>query len=468
MAGGWGYGNFRAYQGVGDLSAREKAAVVLAAGLGTRMESARPKVLHEIAGRGMIFHVLAGLRELAFDRTVVVVGKDMDELARAVAPIPTAIQDPPLGTGHAVMAAKKALAGFSGDVLVLFGDTPLLTRATIERMIEARNGTGNPAVAVLGFRPDDPGAYGRLVVEGGKLLRIVEAKDASAKEKKIGLCNAGLMAIDGARLFELLDAIDNKNAKSEYYLTDIVALARKKRWGAVAVEADDPSEVMGVNNRADLAVAEAVMQTRLRAAAMAKGVTMTDPTTVYLSHDTRFGRDVTVGPNVVFGRAVTVGNSVEIRAFCHIDGAIIGDGAIVGPFARLRPGARLGREVHVGNFVEVKEAVLDDGAKANHLSYIGDAHVGAGANIGAGTITCNYDGFFKSRTEIGAGAFIGSNTALVAPVKVGAGAITGAGSVITRDVAPDSLAIERSEQMEHKGWAVRFRDKKSADKKKAG
>jgi bifunctional UDP-N-acetylglucosamine pyrophosphorylase/glucosamine-1-phosphate N-acetyltransferase len=274
------------------------------------------------------------------------------------------------------------------------------------------------------------------------------------------------MAIDGARLFELLDAIDNKNAKNEYYLTDIVAIARRKRWGAVAVEADDPSEVMGVNNRADLAVAEAVMQTRLRAAAMAKGVTLLDPTTVYLSHDTRFGRDVTVGPNVVFGRAVTVGNDVDIRAFCHIDGAIIGDGAIVGPFARLRPGAKLGREVHVGNFVEVKEAVLDDGAKANHLAYIGDAHVGAGANIGAGTITCNYDGFFKTRTEIGAGAFIGSNTALVAPVKVGAGAITGAGSVITRDVAPDSLAIERSEQMEHKGWAVRFREKKSAEKKK--
>jgi bifunctional UDP-N-acetylglucosamine pyrophosphorylase/glucosamine-1-phosphate N-acetyltransferase len=306
------------------------------------------------------------------------------------------------------------------------------------------------------------------VVEGGKLTRIVEAKDASAKEKKIGLCNAGLMAIDGARLFHLLDAIDNKNAKNEYYLTDIVAVARRKRWGAVAVEADDASEVMGVNTRADLAVAEAVMQMRLRAAAMAKGVTMTDPTTVYLSHDTRFGRDVTVGPNVVFGRAVTVGNNVEIRAFCHIDGATIGDGSIVGPFARLRPGAKLGREVHIGNFVEVKEAVLDDGVKANHLTYLGDTHVGAGANIGAGTITCNYDGFFKHRTEIGAGAFIGSNTALVAPVKIGAGAIVGAGSVITSEVAPDSLAVERAQQIEHKGWAVRFRERKSAEKKKAG
>jgi len=321
---------------------------------------------------------------------------------------------------------------------------------------------------VLGFRPDDPGDYGRLVVEKGKLTRIVEARDATAKEKKIGLCNAGIMAIDGARLNELLDGIGNKNAKKEYYLTDIVAIARKKRWGAVAVEAADASEVMGVNTRADLAVAEAIMQSRLRAAALAKGVTRTDPTTVYLSHDTRFGRDVTIGPNVVFGRAVSVGDNVEIRAFCHIDGAIIGDRAIVGPFARLRPGARLGREVHIGNFVEVKEAVIEDGAKANHLTYIGDAHVGAGANIGAGTITCNYDGFFKHRTEIGAGAFIGSNTALVAPVKVGAGAFVGAGSVITTEVAPDSLAVERSDQIEHKGWAVRFREKKSAEKKKAG
>ena len=431
------------------------------------MESARPKVLHEVAGRGMIFHLLATLRELSFDRSVVVIGKGMDELARAVAPTPVAIQDPPLGTGHAVLAARKALDGFKGDVLVLFGDTPLLTCATVERMIEARNGAGDPAVAVLGFRPDDPGAYGRLVSGAdGTLARIVEARDASAEERKIGLCNAGIMAIDGARLFALLDAVRNDNAKKEYYLTDIVAIARKNGWGCVAVEAADADEVMGVNNRADLAVAEAVMQTRLRNAAMAKGVTMTDPSTVYLSHDTRFGRDVTIGPNVVFGHGVTVGNNVEIRAFCHIDGAEIGDGSLVGPFARLRPGAKLGRDVHVGNFVEIKEAVLEAGVKANHLTYIGDAHVGAGANIGAGTITCNYDGFFKHRTEIGAGAFIGSNTALVAPVKVGDGAFVGAGSVITAEVSADSLAVERSEQREHKGWAIRFRTRKSAEKKK--
>jgi bifunctional UDP-N-acetylglucosamine pyrophosphorylase/glucosamine-1-phosphate N-acetyltransferase len=398
-----------------------------------------------------------------------VIGKNMDELARAVAPVPVAIQDPPLGTGHAVLAARKALDGFQGDVLVLFGDTPLLTAVTVERMIAARRGPGDPAVAVLGFRPDDPGQYGRLVTDAsGALMRIVEARDASAEERKIGLCNAGIMAIDGKRLFALLDAVGNDNAKKEYYLTDVVALARGKGWGCVAVEAADANEVMGINTRAELAVAEAVMQTRLRAKAMVSGVSMTDPSTVYLSHDTRFGKDVTIGPNVVFGRGVTVGNAVEIRAFCHIDGAVIGDGAIVGPFARLRPGARLGRDVHIGNFVEVKEAVLDDGVKANHLTYIGDAHVGAGANIGAGTITCNYDGFFKHRTEIGPGAFIGSNTALVAPVKVGAGAVIGAGSVITSEVAPDSLAVERAPQTERKGWAVRFRAKKSAEKKKAG
>jgi bifunctional UDP-N-acetylglucosamine pyrophosphorylase/glucosamine-1-phosphate N-acetyltransferase len=433
------------------------------------MESARPKVLHEIAGRGMVFHLLATLRELSFDRAVMVIGKGMDELARAVAPVPVAIQDPPLGTGHAVLAARKNLEGFQGDVLVLFGDTPLLTKATVERMIEARRGSGDPAVAVLGFRPDDPGLYGRLVTDkSGALVRIVEARDAGDEERKIGLCNAGIMAIDGKRLFALLDEVGNDNAKKEYYLTDIVAIARGKGWGCVAVESADANEVMGVNTRAELAVAEAVMQTRLRAKAMASGVSMSDPSTVYLSHDTRFGKDVTIGPNVVFGRGVTVGDGVEIRAFCHIDGAMIGDGAVVGPFARLRPGARLGRDVHVGNFVEVKEAVLDDGVKANHLTYIGDAHVGAGANIGAGTITCNYDGFFKHRTEIGPGAFIGSNTALVAPVKVGAGAVIGAGSVITSEVAPDSLAVERAPQTERKGWAVRFRAKKSAEKKKAG
>ncbi len=447
------------------MSRPGKAAVILAAGQGTRMRSARPKVLHEVAGRPMIGHLLAMLDGLAFDRAVVVVGKGMDAVAAAVAPARTAVQDPPQGTGDAVCAARAALEGFAGDVVVLFGDTPLLTPATVERMVEARRGPGDPAVAVLGFRPADPSAYGRLVIgPDGALERIVEAKDATEAERAIGLCNAGIMAIDGARLFDLLDRVGNANAKGEYYLTDIVGLAREAGWRCVTVEAEDADEVMGVNSRADLAVAEAAMQKRLRAAAMDAGVTMVDPATVYLSTDTRFGRDVTIGPHVIFGKGVTVADNVEIRAFCHIDGASIGPGCLVGPFARLRPGARLEHDVHVGNFVEVKEAVLEAGAKANHLTYIGDAHVGAGANIGAGTITCNYDGFFKSRTEIGAGAFIGSNTALVAPVRVGDGAIVGAGSVITRDVAPDSLAVERSEQTERAGWAARFRSRKKSEK----
>ncbi len=447
------------------MSLEGKAAVILAAGQGTRMRSQRPKVLHEVCGRPMIGHILATLDALEFDRKVVVIGQGMEAVAAAVAPVPVAIQDPPRGTGDAVRAARMALAGFAGDVVVLFGDTPLVTAATVERLVAARRGPGDPAVAVLGFRPADPAAYGRLVVgPDGALARIVEAKDATAEERAIGLCNAGIMAIDGKRLFGLLDRIGNENAKSEYYLTDIVGLAHESGWRCVTVEAEDADEVMGVNSRADLADAERVMQGRLRAAALDAGVTMTDPETVYLATDTRFGRDVTIGPHVIFGKGVTVADNVGIRAFCHIEGASIGPGALVGPFARLRPGATLERDVHVGNFVEVKEAVLEAGAKANHLSYIGDARVGAGANIGAGTITCNYDGFFKSKTEIGAGAFIGSNTALVAPVKVGDGAIVGAGSVITADVAPDALAVERAEQVERPGWAVRYRARKKAEK----
>jgi bifunctional UDP-N-acetylglucosamine pyrophosphorylase/glucosamine-1-phosphate N-acetyltransferase len=292
----------------------------------------------------------------------------------------------------------------------------------------------------------------------------VEYRDADDAQRAIPLCNAGIMAVDGKRLFDLLDAIGNDNAKGEYYLTDIVATARARGWGCTVVETDDPDEVMGVNSRAGLAGAEAVMQDRLRAAAMAGGATLTAPETVWLSHDTRIGRDVVIGPNVYFGTGVTVADNVEIRAFCHIDGATIEEGAIIGPYARLRPGAEIGREVHIGNFVEVKQARLDDGAKANHLSYIGDSWVGAGANIGAGTITCNYDGFFKARTEIGEGAFIGSNTALVAPVKVGAGAITGAGSVISRDIPANALGITRAEQRSVPGWAMKFRLRKRAEK----
>jgi len=447
------------------MSTSRTAAVVLAAGLGTRMKSRLPKVMHPVAGRPMVGHLIDRLAEFGAERTIFVVSPGMEQVGRFVAPAETVIQDPPLGTGHAVLAARAALAGFDGDVLVLFGDTPLLTESTMRAMADARHAGGDPAVVVLGFRPDDPAEYGRLVTDAdGTLHSIVEFRDANEAQRAIGLCNAGIMAIDGKRLFDLLDAVGNDNAKGEYYLTDIVAVARGKGWGCAVVETDDPAEVMGVNSRADLARAEAAMQDRLRAAAMANGATLTDPETVWFSFDTRLGRDVTVGPNVVFGPGVTVADGVEIRAFSHIEGATIAEGALIGPFARLRPGADIRRDVHIGNFVEIKEALIEEGAKANHLSYIGDSRVGPAANIGAGTITCNYDGFFKDRTDIGAGAFIGSNTALVAPVKVGDGAIVGAGSVITRDVAKDALAVTRAEQAERPGWAVKFRTRRQAAK----
>jgi bifunctional UDP-N-acetylglucosamine pyrophosphorylase/glucosamine-1-phosphate N-acetyltransferase len=452
------------------MTTPKTAAVVLAAGLGTRMKSALPKVAHAVAGRPMIGHLMARLAEFGAERTVVVLSPATTEVGAHVAPATIAIQDPSLGTGHAVMAARDALAGFDGDVLVLFADTPLLTVDTMRRMVDARRAKGDPAVVVLGFRPDDPSEYGRLVTargKGGALQAIVEHRDATPAQRRIGLCNAGIMAIDGKRLFALLDAMGNDNSKGEYYLTDIVAIAHGRGWSCTVVETADAGEVMGVNSRADLAVAEAVMQRRLRAAAMANGATLTDPDTVWLSWDTILGRDVTIGPNVWFGPGTVVGDNVEIRAFCHIEGARIEPGAIVGPFARLRPGARLGRDVHIGNFVEIKEATLEEGAKANHLSYIGDSHVGAGANIGAGTITCNYDGFMKSRTEIGAGAFIGSNTALVAPVKVGDRAVIGAGSVIAKDVAADALGVTRAPQEERPGWALKYRMRKQSRKEAA-
>lgn len=437
------------------------------------MKSAKPKVLHEVAGKPMIGHLLDALAGFGAERTIVVVSPGMPAVADYVAPATTVIQDPPLGTGHAVMAARDALTGFDGDVLVLFGDTPLLTRTTMEAMAAARNASADPAVVVLGFRPGDPGEYGRLITaKDGGLEAIVEFRDADEAQREIGLCNAGIMAIDGGRLFDLLDAVGNDNSKGEYYLTDIVAIARTKGWGCSVVETDDPDEVMGVNSRAGLAEAEQAMQGRLRTHWMAEGVTLTDPATVWFSADTKLGRDVTIGQNVVFGAGVTIGDNVVIRPFCYIDGASVEEAAIIGPYARLRPGADIGPEVQIGNFVEIKEARLDRGAKANHLSYIGDSSVGAGANIGAGTITCNYDGYFKSRTEIGAGAFIGSNTALVAPVKIGPGVITGAGSVIAKDVTKDSLAITRAPQEERAEWALKYRLRKQAEKdakkKKAG
>ena len=439
----------------------EKAIIILAAGKGERMRSRLPKVMHPLAGRPMLTHVCAVAGELAPARMVVVIGKDMDA-ARAVVPgAQFVVQDPPRGTGHAVACAREALAGFDGDVLILFGADPLITPQTLRRMIDARR---EAAVVVLGFRPDDPAHYGRLVIdEAGALERIVEFKDASAAERAIAWCNSGVMAVDGAVLFALIDAIDDNNAGGEYYLTDIVAIARQRGLGCRVVEAG-ADEVLGVNSREELAQVEAVQQGRLRRAAMAAGATLLDPGSVTFSFDTKLGRDVTVGPHVVFGPGVEVGDEVTIHPFCHLEGVRIAPRASVGPFARLRPGAEIGEAAKIGNFVEIKKAVVEAGAKVSHLSYIGDARIGAGANIGAGTITCNYDGFFKSFTDIGPGAFIGSNTALVAPVKIGAGAITCAGSTITRDVADDALATTRPEQAEKAGWARRFRARKAEQK----
>jgi bifunctional UDP-N-acetylglucosamine pyrophosphorylase / glucosamine-1-phosphate N-acetyltransferase len=446
------------------MNRSEFAAIVLAAGKGTRMKSARPKVLHPIAGRPMVNHVLDTLAALGAARTVVVVGPGMDDVAAAVAPAKTALQPAQRGTADAVKAARKHVAGFGGTVLILYADTPLLSAETLAAMLAAREGPKAPAVVVLGFRPADPGPYGRLVVgAGGRLKRIVEARDASAAERRIRLCNSGVMAVDGHHLFALVDAVKNDNAKREFYLTDIVGLAARKKLAARYIEAPE-AELMGVNDRADLARAEAAWQDARRARAMREGATLLSPATVTFAHDTRLGQDVTIGPNVVFGPGVSVADGAAIRAFCHIEGAAIGAGATVGPFARLRPGTILGEGVHIGNFVEAKAARFGAGAKANHLSYLGDAEIGAAANIGAGTITCNYDGVLKHKTTIGAGAFVGSNTALVAPVTVGDGAMIGAGSTIARDVAPGALAVTRAEHKEIPEAARRFRERRQREK----
>lgn len=442
------------------------AAIVLAAGEGTRMCSSLPKVLHEVAGRPMIAHVLAALAPLGPQATVVVVGQEGATVAAAVAPVTTVVQHPPRGTGDAVRAARPALeaslAGL-GDVVILFGDAPLLRSQTIARLLDARR-AGGAAIAVAGMRPADPSPYGRLVLDAdGTVARIVEARDADPDEAAITLCNGGIMAVAAEHLFDLVDRLEDSNAKHEFYLTDIVGIARRRGLPAAHVELP-AEEVLGVNTRAELAAAEALMQDRLRRRAMDEGATLIAPQTVFLAADTRLGRDVVVEPNVVFGPGVTVADNVRIRAFSHLDGATVAAGAIVGPYARLRPGAVLERDVHVGNFVEVKAARLGAGAKANHLSYLGDAEIGAATNIGAGTITCNYDGFNKHRTVIGADAFIGSHTALVAPVSVGDGAYVATGSVITADVPADALAIARSHQVDKPGRATALRARLKAKK----
>jgi len=440
------------------------AAIILAAGKGTRMKSHLPKVLHPIAGRPMIGHVLASLAPLGCAPIVVVVGPGMEAVSKAVAPNRTALQAEQLGTGHAALAAKAALGQREGDVLILYGDTPFISTETFEALLARRRAEDRPAAVVLGMRPGDPTGYGRLLVDGkGQLEAIVEHRDATAEERRIGLCNSGVMAVEGALLWDLLGEVGNDNAKGEYYLTDIVALARRRGRLAAAIEAP-AEELVGINSRAELAAAEALLQDRLRARAMEGGATLIDPASVWLSFDTRLGCDVVIGPHVVFGPGVEVADGVVIRSFCDLEGARIEAGAEIGPFARLRPGSIIGPKAKVGNFVETKNTTLAAGAKANHLTYLGDTRVGEKTNVGAGTITCNYDGFGKYRTEIGAGAFIGSNSALVAPVTVGDGAIIAAGSVITQDVAADALAVGRGRQVEKSGWARLFREKKQASK----
>ncbi|MCZ6720028.1 MAG: bifunctional UDP-N-acetylglucosamine diphosphorylase/glucosamine-1-phosphate N-acetyltransferase GlmU [Proteobacteria bacterium] len=445
----------------------QAALVILAAGKSTRFKSRTSKVLHPIAGRPMLLHLLASAAALTPARAVIVVSPGMDGLDEVAAqspfPVRLVVQEEPRGTADAVLAAKGALEDHDGDLLILYGDAPLIEAASMRALLEARVGEPKPACVVLGVGLEDGVGYGRLICDAqGRLDRIVEYLDAGAEERRTALCNAGPMAIDARFLFGLLDEVGSDNAKGEFYLTDVVGLARRRGLTCGVVEGR-PEEALGVNSRAELARAEAVLQERLRAKAMAGGATLIDPWSVYFSFDTVIGQDVTIGPQVIFGSGVVVGDGATIRAFSHIEGAEIAEGASVGPFARLRPGTVVGANARIGNFVEVKNATIEAGAKANHLAYIGDARVGRGANIGAGTITCNYDGVRKSRTEIGAGAFIGSNTALVAPVTVGEGAIVGAGSVITEDVPADALAVERSEQRSAPEGATRFRQRRARE-----
>jgi bifunctional UDP-N-acetylglucosamine pyrophosphorylase/glucosamine-1-phosphate N-acetyltransferase len=442
------------------------AVICLAAGQGTRMNSDLPKVLHRIAGAPLLTHALAAARTIEPERVVVVAGHGAEAVAAAAreidADIRIALQTEQLGTGHAVLQAAPALDGFTGDAIVLYGDTPFVRPETLDAMLEARR--AGAAVVVLGFEAAVPGGYGRLVTgPDGALLEIVEAKDATPEQRAITLCNSGVIAADCALLLDLLRAVRNDNAKGEYYLTDVVALARARGLTAAAITCPE-AETLGINSRADLAAAEAAFQARARAEALENGVTLTDPATVWFAFDTHVGRDTVIGPNVFFGPGVTVETGATIHAFCHLEGCHVSRGAQIGPFARLRPGAELAEDVRVGNFVEVKNAIVDEGAKINHLTYVGDAHVGAGANIGAGTITCNYDGVMKHHTEIGARAFIGSNTALVAPVTIGADALVAAGSTVTEDVPEGALAVARGRQAVKPGLALKLRERLKAVK----
>jgi bifunctional UDP-N-acetylglucosamine pyrophosphorylase/glucosamine-1-phosphate N-acetyltransferase len=440
---------------------RRFAVVILAAGQGTRMRSDTHKVLHPIASRALLLHLLDRVDALGADKRVVVVGKGREQVEAAIAgrDVTVAFQAEQKGTGHAVQQAAEALAGYDGPVLILYGDTPFVEAETLRRMLDRLDGDGGPGVVVLASCPPDPLKYGRIILgEGDRIAKMVEYKDATEEERAVRLCNSGMMAIRARDLFRWLGKVGNDNAAGEYYLPDVVNIAAAEGREAVVIEGD-PYETAGVNSRAELAHLELEWQRRRREQALHEGATLIDPESVWFAYDTKLGRDVTVEPHVVFGPGVQIADGATIHAFSHIEGANIGLKASIGPFARIRPGTTLADRTKVGNFVELKKAAVGEGAKVNHLSYIGDASIGARANIGAGTITCNYDGFGKYRTEIGSGAFIGSNTALVAPVAIGDGAVVGAGSVITRDVEPDSLALERSDQKGIAGWAKRFRER---------
>ncbi len=444
-----------------------RAAVILAAGQGTRMKSPLPKVLHKVGGRSMLDRAIDAAFELGCDRVVVVVGSHSPEVRRAAAQrvgeANIAVQDPPLGTGHAVNAARDVLADFQGSVIVSYADCPLLSARVLGPVFDLAAAAD---LAVLGFEAVDPAAYGRLIVDGDKLDAIVEAREATPEQLSVTACNSGVLACDRERLFSLLADVKNENSKGEYYLTDIVGLAKARGLQPRVVMARE-DDTLGANSQAELAVAERVWQDGVRRAFMDNGVHMPAPETVFFCYDTEVEPGVTIEPNVVFGDGVSIASGAVIRAFSHLEGARVASGALIGPYARLRPGADIGKDAHIGNFVEVKNVTIGEGAKANHLSYLGDGSVGAGANIGAGTIFCNYDGFFKYRTVVGERAFIGSNSSLVAPVTVGDGAMTGSGSVITMDVPADALAFERNTQTVKPGWAKAFRQRKAAEKAEA-
>ena len=449
---------------------KQRAAVILAAGKGTRMKSVLPKVMHGVGGRPMMDWSVALAREVGCARIVAVVHPTQDVLiAHLEAEHPDvaiAFQDPPQGTGHAVRCAEEALIGFGGELAVLYGDSPLVPASVIEELFTRV--AGGASLGVLGFEAAEPGLYGRLITNAaGDLEAIVEAREATHEQLKVRICNSGVMAGTAGDMFRLLKKITNQNAKGEYYLTDLVGLARAEGGRCALVTATE-DDLIGCDSKADLAEAEGIFQARKRRALMEAGVTLVAPETVFFAHDTEIAADVVVEPNVVFGPGVRVAGGARIKAFSHLEGAVVGEGCLVGPFARLRPGTVLAANVHVGNFVETKNTAMGEGAKANHLAYLGDGTIGAGANIGAGTIFCNYDGFLKHQTTVGEGAFVGSNSALVAPVTIGDGAYVGSGSVITKDVPADALSVARAQQMTREGWAKTFRMRKASEKAAKG